>query len=72
MPKFKSLGEVPSRLYRAYIHGNWRCEVPTVCTAGWNDLAWINHIGAPELDRVAKAEEKAAEGIGGYRTGGGV
>ena len=53
---FKTIDDVPERLIRAYEDGDWCCDVPPVCIAQWDSLAWINHIGRHELQRVADSE----------------
>lgn len=42
----KTKEEITKRAARfaAYERGEYRFLVPPVCTAGWNDAAWCNHV----------------------------
>jgi len=42
------------RIVRTY---NWRCSVPPVCTAYWDDLDWAKQIGDRELIRARESGE---------------
>ena len=57
---YKSLAEVPERILEAYHSGKWSCHAPPVCTTLWDTLAWVNFIGTPELERVARKLPRSA------------